>query len=183
MSLRSTHAAEHGELGNRRPQQAEQIAESAAIERDGIKGAPLQYGTVEFAQVIGVLRERPELQVGMLLDIVDRLAAAFEKDAAQFGVRACTDGVGQKCLGCFNRIVRRNAGALPRAGYPGGAGRPGRGAADKCGSLDQQHASPFECRHQRRRHAGAAGADHDEVVAHANRGDIVEVEQHGGCMV
>ena len=134
------HAAEDGELGDRRTDQREVGAERAAVEGLGLERAAAGGRALELVEVVGVERAGAELHLGPVEERVDRLGSGVEKGLAQRLGGAIPDGAVEKPADLLPAVVGADRGGEPGAGHPGRRSGERRGAAEVLGALDEEHA-------------------------------------------
>ncbi len=168
------HAAEQGELGQRRAQAGEVLAEHDGIERHWLQNATRQRGAGQRGEVVGMIGVGPEGDLAVVFQERDHVGTGVEVGVHQRLADAIAQRRAQIEQGLVGVVLA--GGAVARVRHPHRAGRAGAGAADELGLLDQHDVEAEDGGGERRRHAAGAAAEDDEV-------DFARRQAHCGQLI
>ena len=129
------HAAEDGELGQRRAEGGEVASQHARIERHRLQHAARRGRAADAGRIVGVVRIGPEADLAVGLQEVDHARRVVQERVGHLGSQAIADRalqIAQSLLAGVGGFV------VAGIGDPYGTRRARRGAADGFGLFDQQ---------------------------------------------
>ena len=165
------HAAEQHELGQRRVQLGEVLAQNRCVERHRLEHASRQGRALEGRPVVRVMRIGAESNRGVILQESNHLGSRRDERAHAHLVEPVAENRAQIAQRIVGTVAARRA--VARVWNPHRAGGARARAADNIGLLYQQHVETEYGGGERRGHAGRAAADYEKIdlplIAHGVR--------------